>query len=71
MLALRHGRRSEEREGEPGVETWLDGSWRIGVGANPWAPLSADLERGLIFVPTSTASTPSESPLLTALRYRS
>jgi quinoprotein glucose dehydrogenase len=44
------------REGEPGVETWLDGSWRIGVGANPWAPLSADLERGLLFVPTSTAS---------------
>jgi quinoprotein glucose dehydrogenase len=44
------------QEGEPGVETWLEESWRIGVGANPWAPLSADLERGLLFVPTSTAS---------------
>ena len=44
------------REGEPGTETWQDESWRIGVGANPWAPISADLERGWIFVPTSTAS---------------
>jgi quinoprotein glucose dehydrogenase len=44
------------REGEPGVETWLEESWRIGAGANPWAPLSADLERGVLFVPTSTAS---------------
>jgi quinoprotein glucose dehydrogenase len=44
------------RAGEPGAETWERESWRIGVGANPWAPLSADLERGLIFVPTSTAS---------------
>jgi quinoprotein glucose dehydrogenase len=42
--------------GEPGVETWPHESWRIGVGANPWAPLSADPGRGLIFVPTSTAS---------------
>ncbi len=44
------------REGEPGVETWDDESWRTGVGANAWAPLSADPERGLVFVPTSTAS---------------
>jgi quinoprotein glucose dehydrogenase len=26
------------------------------VGANPWAPLAADPARGLVFVPTSTAS---------------
>ncbi|MCH2169461.1 pyrroloquinoline quinone-dependent dehydrogenase [Myxococcota bacterium] len=44
------------RAGEPGVETWDQESWREGVGANPWAPLSADLKRGLVFVPTSTAS---------------
>jgi quinoprotein glucose dehydrogenase len=44
------------REGETGTETWEHESWRFGVGANPWAPISADLERGLLFVPTSTAS---------------
>ncbi|MEE8314534.1 MAG: pyrroloquinoline quinone-dependent dehydrogenase [Myxococcota bacterium] len=44
------------REGEFGVETWENESWRHGVGANAWAPLSADPERDLIFVPTSTAS---------------
>lgn len=44
------------REDEIGSETWEHESWRFGVGANPWAPISADLERGLLFVPTSTAS---------------
>ena len=43
-------------EGEFGVETWEDESWRTGAGANAWAPLSADPERGLVFIPTSTAS---------------
>jgi len=42
--------------GEPGSETWERGSLSSGVGANPWAPLAADLERGLVFVPTSSAS---------------
>jgi len=44
------------REGELGVETWKHGSWREGAGANAWAPLSADPQRGLVYVPTSTAS---------------
>ena len=44
------------REGEFGVETWEEESWRRGAGANAWAPLSADPERQLVFVPTSTAS---------------
>ncbi|MBW2416688.1 MAG: pyrroloquinoline quinone-dependent dehydrogenase [Deltaproteobacteria bacterium] len=44
------------QQGEFGVETWEDGSWRSGAGANAWAPLSADPERGLVFIPTSTAS---------------
>ncbi len=44
------------RPGEPGSETWEDGSLAEAVGANPWAPMTADPERGLLFVPTSTAS---------------
>ncbi|MBJ22708.1 MAG: pyrroloquinoline quinone-dependent dehydrogenase [Deltaproteobacteria bacterium] len=44
------------REGEFGVETWGEGSWRRGAGANAWAPLSADTARGLVFIPTSSAS---------------
>ncbi len=42
--------------GEPGSETWQDGSLAEAVGANPWAPMTADPARGLLFVPTSTAS---------------
>ena len=41
-------------EGEYGNETWEDGSWdRVGH-TNAWAPLSVDLERGLVFVPVGT-----------------
>jgi quinoprotein glucose dehydrogenase len=43
-------------QGEPGVETWLSGSAREGMGANAWGPLSGDAERDLVFVPTSSAS---------------
>ena len=43
------------QEGEFGSESWEGESWRRGSGANAWAPLSADPERGLVFVPTSTA----------------
>ncbi|MEX2570992.1 MAG: PQQ-binding-like beta-propeller repeat protein [Gemmatimonadota bacterium] len=40
------------REGEFGYDTWEEGSaeWSGNVGS--WAPLSADPERGLVFVPT-------------------
>ena len=43
-------------EGELGNDTWEDGSWdRVGH-TNAWAPLSVDVERGLVFVPTGTPS---------------
>jgi glucose dehydrogenase len=40
------------REGEFGAETWEDGSgyWSGNLGS--WAPMSADPERGLVFIPT-------------------
>ncbi len=43
------------REGGLGVETWRDGSWREAGGANVWTTMSADLERGLVFLPVSSA----------------
>ena len=42
------------REGEPGVETWDDGSWSYTGSANVWAPFSVDVQRGLVFLPVST-----------------
>jgi quinoprotein glucose dehydrogenase len=43
------------REGEAGVETWEDESWRTTGTANVWSTITADLERGLAFLPVSTA----------------
>ncbi len=44
------------REGELGNETWEDGSWdRVGH-TNAWAPMSVDVERGLVFAPVGTPS---------------
>ena len=41
---------------EYGNETWEDGSWDRTGHTNAWAPLSVDLERGLVFVPVGTPS---------------
>jgi quinoprotein glucose dehydrogenase len=42
------------REGEPGVETWEDGSWGYTGGGNVWAPMSADEELGYVYLPTTS-----------------
>jgi quinoprotein glucose dehydrogenase len=42
------------REGEVGVETWEDGSWRYSGNTNAWGLLSADPDLGLVYVPTGT-----------------
>ncbi|MGH7540222.1 MAG: PQQ-binding-like beta-propeller repeat protein, partial [Gemmatimonadota bacterium] len=42
------------REGEFGVETWEDGSWRYTGSANVWAPFTVDTARGLVYLPVST-----------------
>ena len=44
------------REGEPGNETWAPGSWRDRTGANVWSSMTVDVERGLVFLPTGSAS---------------
>lgn len=39
------------RPGEFGNETWLDGSWQVAGKNDAWAPYSADLERGIVYIP--------------------
>ncbi len=41
-------------EGEPGIETWEDESWRYTGAANAWGPMSVDSERGWVYVVTSS-----------------
>ena len=39
---------------EYGVDTWGNESWRYSGNANVWANMSADLELGYVYLPTST-----------------
>jgi len=49
--------RTIPRPGDPGYETWQDpDAWKRIGGANSWAGMSLDRERGLLFVPTGSAS---------------
>ena len=41
---------------DPAAKTWGDGSWKRTGSANVWAPMSFDAKRGLVFLPTSSAS---------------
>ena len=40
------------KEGELGVETWLDNSWEYSGMANVWTMMSADEELGYVYLPT-------------------
>ena len=42
------------QEGEEGVETWLNDSWRYSGNANVWSMLSGDEELGYVYLPTGT-----------------
>lgn len=42
--------------GSPGYETWTPEGARKTGAANAWAPLSVDSARGLVFIPTGSAS---------------
>lgn len=41
--------------GEPGYETWPKDAWKTSMGANVWAGLTLDPERGLVFLPVASA----------------
>lgn len=40
------------RPGEFGHDTWLSDAWSYTGNVSAWAPLSADAERGIVYVPT-------------------
>ncbi len=42
--------------GEFGYETWPDGSWEYIGGANSWAGMSLDPDRGVVYIPTGSSS---------------
>jgi quinoprotein glucose dehydrogenase len=41
------------RPGEFGHETWLNDAWRTTGDVSSWAPMSADEERGIVYIPTN------------------
>ena len=43
------------RPGEPGTETWPADAWKTAGGANSWAGMVVDEQRGIVFVPTGSA----------------
>ena len=42
-----------QSESEFGFETWDNDAWRWTGDVSSWAPLSADLERGIVYIPTN------------------
>ena len=42
--------------GEFGYETWPAGAWQTAGGGNSWAGLSVDTARGIVYVPTGSAT---------------
>ena len=42
--------------GEVGYDTWPKDAWRTAGGANSWAGMSVDVARGIIYVPTGSAT---------------
>jgi hypothetical protein len=41
------------RPGEVGHETWENDAWKITGDVSSWAPMAADLERGLVYINTN------------------
>lgn len=48
--------RTIPQPGEPGYETWPPDAWQRAGGANVWAGMTVDQERGMVFCPTGSAS---------------
>src|SRR5207249_1328031 len=44
------------QQGELGNETWQNDSWKFTGHTNVWAPMTLDVQRGLVYLPVSTPS---------------
>jgi quinoprotein glucose dehydrogenase len=44
------------RPGEFGYDTWPNGAWQTAGGANSWPGMSLDTKRGIVFIPTGSAT---------------
>jgi quinoprotein glucose dehydrogenase len=44
------------RPGEAGYETWPADAWKRAGGANSWAGMTVDAERGIVYIPTGSAT---------------
>lgn len=44
------------QDGEQGVETWSEDSWRYTGNTGLWTPFSADAERGYVYLPIEAAT---------------
>lgn len=53
--ALRWSFHTIPRPGETGHETWPAEAWRSAGGANNWAGMALDEDRGIVFAPTGSA----------------
>ena len=42
--------------GEEGHDTWPAGAWKTAGGANSWAGMAVDVRRGVVYVPTGSAT---------------
>jgi quinoprotein glucose dehydrogenase len=54
--ALRWSFHTIPHPGEPGHETWPADAWKVAGGANAWAGVTVDMQRGLVFAATGSAS---------------
>jgi quinoprotein glucose dehydrogenase len=54
--AIRWVFRTIPHPGEVGYETWSPDSYQTSGGANSWAGMSLDAERGVVYVPTGTGA---------------
>ena len=44
------------RPGEYGYDSWPQDAWKTAGGANSWAGMAVDVKRGLVYVPTGSAT---------------
>lgn len=42
--------------GELGYDTWPAGAWQTAGGANSWPGMSVDVKRGIVYIPTGSAT---------------